>query len=104
LASCGEAENPGYLWLVDATGAYRVRAHAVGGGPMAGTINECLEETDFSTMDSQEASKKLLEMFHKLEDLPAESRVEMAAVKLDESSGKRTMQRLFSSRLFGVAT
>jgi hypothetical protein len=36
--------------------------------------------------------------------LPAQSRVEMAAVKLDESSGKRTMQRLFSSRLFGVAT
>jgi hypothetical protein len=72
---------------------------------MAGTINGCLEEVDFSTMDSHEASKTLLELLvHKLEDLPAEARVEMAAVKFDESSGKRTMQRLFSSRLFGVAT
>jgi 20S proteasome alpha/beta subunit len=102
LASCGEAKQPGYLWLVDATGVYRVRAHAVGGGPLAATVNERLETMDVSSLNREEASQEIVEFLSNLKELSAESRVEIATVGCDESSGKRRMQRLFSSRLFGI--
>jgi hypothetical protein len=100
LASCGAAKQPGYLWLVDATGAYRVRAYAVGGGPLAATVNDHLETMDCSQWNAQETCRQILQVIFDL-DLPAESRVEVACVGAHES-GKRRMQRLFSSRLFGL--
>ena len=103
LALWGEAKQPGYLWLVDATGAFWVRAHAVGGGPLVGTVNERLETMDVSSLNQEEASQQIVEVLSNLEELlPAKSRVEIATVGCDESSGKRRMQRLFSSRFFGI--
>ena len=101
LASCGEAKEPGYLWLVDATGAFRVRAHAVGGGTIAATLNNRLETIDLSNCNEEEASHKIVELLSILEELPAESRAEIATVGWGPS-GKQRMQRLFSSRLFGI--
>lgn len=47
------------MWLVDATGAYRVRAHAVGLG--AKTINERLRRIDFSSLTRNQGALRLLE-------------------------------------------
>ena len=97
LASCG-AVGRGYLWLVDGTGAYRTRAHAVGNG--SNLINRKLVSTDFSVMTKEEGAKRLLK-FVAEEGLgnkasgwymPGECRVEMLLV----DSVKRKAKRIFS--------
>jgi 20S proteasome alpha/beta subunit len=98
LAACGP--ESGYLWLIDATGGYRVRAHAV--GSLAGLVNERLQAVDWSQYDKEEVAKKLIEMMSELEEVPSEARIELASISSDQS-GNRRLQRLFSSRLFGVA-
>jgi hypothetical protein len=60
LATGGRQEGDDCgLWLVDATGAYRVRAHAVGLG--AKTINERLRRIDFSSLTRNQGALRLLE-------------------------------------------
>lgn len=67
--------------MVDVTGAYRVRAHAVGGGILAGRINECLNDQDFYKMNIEETSKFILNVLGNLDNgLPAGSRVETVTV------------------------
>ena len=53
----------GYLWLVDTTGAYRVRAHAIGIG--AECINKQLMTTDFSKLTVEEGVQFLLDIVKK---------------------------------------
>ena len=95
------------MWLIDATGAYRVRAHALGGGlspngSQASTVNEQLSLTDFSGWTAQEGARELLKILSKKDvGLASETRVEIAIVGTKPRSG---MKRLFSSTLFGIAT
>ncbi|KAL3924590.1 MAG: hypothetical protein SGARI_006005, partial [Bacillariaceae sp.] len=108
------------LWLVDATGAYRVRACAVGGGVLAGQVNNYLQKQEWTTMTSKDVVMKLLlTMYHDIRDdktdsskprdmtndendeqerisVPKGSVVEMMTISKE---GK--MSRLFSSTLFG---
>lgn len=98
LATSGRNKDDAcYLWLVDVTGSYRVRAHAVGLG--AKIVNEKLRTIDFSSLDCQEGCKRLLEIMVEGSDdtkggetkentataaawkLPDNARVEMAVVK-----------------------
>lgn len=60
MAVGGDDRSPGgYLWLIDATGAYRVRAHALGlGSP---TLNQALCSINFSNVTKEEAATLLLE-------------------------------------------
>jgi 20S proteasome alpha/beta subunit len=90
------------LWLIDATGAYRVRAHAVGGGVGASNVNQQLEEIDFSLLTKEEGVKRILNILKETanDGGGANTRVEIATVS---ASPSRRMQRLFSSSLFGVA-
>mmetsp|Transcript_63 Transcript_63/g.130 ORF Transcript_63/g.130 Transcript_63/m.130 type:complete len:313 (-) Transcript_63:4231-5169(-) len=46
------------LWLVDATGSYRVRAHALGLGSKE--VNEALTRTDFSKLTKEEGMATIL--------------------------------------------
>jgi 20S proteasome alpha/beta subunit len=91
LSVSGKTE--GFLWLVDATGSYRVRAHAVGNG--AKIINKRLRKINFSSMKCQECIEQLMKiMMETSEDesewkIPTNSRVEMALV---ESSHRRMKQ------------
>jgi hypothetical protein len=48
------------LWLVDATGSYRVRAHAVGLG--AKIVNEQLRALDLASLTCSEACRQILEI------------------------------------------
>ena len=102
LASCGKNNCPGYLWLLDWTGAYQVKAQAVGGGSACGKVNQLLATIDFSVLTSAEGVKRLLEILADKDasELPSEARVEIATI--GTSSSKRRLQRLFSSSLFGV--
>ena len=110
LAFSGDKDSGssgGYLWLIDATGAYRVRAHAIGGGGLSPTggqasiVNEQLSKLDFSALTKEQGIRELLKIISKNDvGLPAETRVEIATV---HAKPRRTMKRLFSSSLFGVS-
>ena len=103
LATCGEEQQPGCLWLVDATGAYRCRAQAVGGGADAAMkMNEQLAKEDFDTMTTKDGARKILNLLmdKNVTNLPEETRVEVAAVGFEQS--RRLVKRLTSKSLFGV--
>jgi len=103
LATSGRKEDDACsLWLVDMTGAYRVRAHSVGLG--AKIINERLRKMDFTTLTVDEGALRLLETLveepEENEDskdkeaatwkLPENALVEVAVV----SPGKQKMNRM----------
>jgi 20S proteasome alpha/beta subunit len=103
LASCSSSSGSicrgdgGSLWLVDATGAYRVRAHAVGNG--AKTINQRLTKVDMSSMSCEECREQLLKLLTtegtKDEEgwkIPANARVELAFVDPVNRRMKRVRQ------------
>lgn len=120
LATCSSSGNgvssedpssspPGGLWLVDSTGAYRVRAHAVGGGPLAGIVNQYLAQR---LLGEREAAKDIPTAEQMVRDVllflsqqpalvPSGTRAELAIVSPD-SSGKARLKRIFASRLIGV--
>ena len=76
--------------MVDVTGAYRIRAHAVGGGILSGQINERLNEQNFYKMNKEEVSKFILDILSNLDGgLPAGSRVETVTVGRKDASMKR---------------
>lgn len=83
LSVSGKTE--GLLWLVDATGSYRVRAHAVGNG--AKVINRRLRKVNFSSMTCQECVEELMKIMTATSNdetewnMPSNSRVEMALVE-----------------------
>jgi len=100
------------LWLVDSTGAYRIRAHAVGIG--TDRMNDHLRRKDWTKLDCNEAATNLLKVLFDddLEELdndsntdvkiPKESLVEIATVGIPETNKlDRKMRRLFASKLFG---
>jgi 20S proteasome alpha/beta subunit len=117
------------LWLIDATGAFRIRACAIGGGSLSAQVNEYLQEREWSTRSCNDVAKELLDtMFdddvqdhsteHSLQSkngsegqnesnqtkwhVPQGSVVEMMAVgRGQEKRGGRKLIRLFSSALFG---
>ena len=110
LATCGGSDS-GYLWLLDATGSYRVRAHAV--GRLAGIANSKLQDIDWTLLDKDEAATKLVELLSEiLEDGDtSECCVELAYISSSTGSDdqkaakhqqRRRLERLFSSRLFGI--
>jgi 20S proteasome alpha/beta subunit len=116
LASCSQKGRGGALWLVDVTGAYRVRAHAVGGATLAGSINDYLRRQDWTKRKCVDVAKELLRtMFEELEaendpsdagnrtkfEVPRGSLVEMMAVGMKGEKGRRRLTRLYSSTLFG---
>lgn len=90
------------LFLVDATGAYPVRAHAVGMG--AKIINKRLRKTDFSGLGAEECAHKLLEILGKISDDDEEKdwkpskkqRVEVAVT----TTASRKMRRIRQPFLF----
>ena len=102
LATSGDENSPGYLWLVDATGAYRIRAHAMGGGTLgSAACNEVLRTSDFSQLSKEEGAKRLIQMLTTEQslNLPAEARVEVATVG---ASPVRKVERRLASSLFGI--
>jgi 20S proteasome alpha/beta subunit len=118
LASCSNNNNNdndsgtgGALWLVDATGAYRVRAHAVGAA--AGPVNEILQKGDWTKQKCADVARDLLGTMldgpaqgddgvnRTKVDVPQGSLVEMVAVGMKEDRGNRRLKRLFASTLFG---
>jgi len=66
LLACGSSSGGGgrggrsLLYLIDATGTHRVRAHAIGNGSSA--LHSRLAYVDFSTMDCQEGLRVLLRL------------------------------------------
>jgi 20S proteasome alpha/beta subunit len=114
----------GCLYLVDASGAYRVRAHAVGGGPLlAGKMNDILREKDWTQFCCVDVAKELLcTLFDDLDDktneskdtsvdIPEGSLVEIVSVGSTTqgigtglSKRKSTLNRIFTSTLFGSTT
>ena len=97
----------GYLWLVDETGAYRTRAHAVGGGitkegrTIASLVNEQLCSVDFSDFTTQEGAKQLLAILSKNTVLSSKTRVEIASTGTPQG---RRIKRLLPSPPFGIPT
>ena len=96
LSTYGGGEGDGCLWLVDATGAYCVRAHAIGWG--AQTVNERLRRIDSSILTTEQCALRLLQTIVEEPDetdksawkLPSNAYVEVAVV----SSSQRKMSRL----------
>jgi hypothetical protein len=101
LSTCGGGEREGCLWLVDATGAYRVRAHAIGWG--AKTVNERLRRIDSSLLSKEQCALRLLETIVEEPDkkektawkLPSNAFAELAVV----ASPQRKMSRLLKASL-----
>lgn len=109
LAASSGGDGGGSLWLIDATGAYRVRALACGGGKVEGEqymvahlVNKKLQETDFDTMTAREGVAHMLRILtrdsHGTEDepplVPANSEMEVAIT--DSKKGKLERLRLSS--------
>jgi 20S proteasome alpha/beta subunit len=115
------------LWMVDSTGAYRIRAHAVGAG--SDQMNIQLRKRDWKNLDCNEAAIDLLQILFDEENedndptatatehdndsssssetddtkikVPKESLVEIATVAIPEQNNvERKMKRLFVSELF----
>ena len=113
------------LWMVDSTGAYRIRAHAVGAG--SDQMNKQLRKRDWKNLDCNEAAIDLLQILFDEENedndptatehdndsssssseiddtkikIPKESLVEIATVAIPEQNNvERKMKRLFASEL-----
>lgn len=60
LSTVGLLATSNALWMVDATGAYRVRACAIGAGSLSGRVNEYLQEKDWTTRLCKDVAKDLL--------------------------------------------
>ena len=106
----------GNLWLVDATGAYACRAHALGIG--SNIVNRQLVTCDFAGRTARECAHMLLETVKDClvvgasssakdgkqgeEDeyrIPSESRVEMAVLEFDSQRLKRLRQPFWNESL-----
>jgi len=109
LATCSNkhpkkesAYGPGCLWLVDKTGAYRVRAHAVGGGLLAGLVNQFLASEiskNDKTRSAEQALRDLLAFLCEQTTLiPQGTRAELAIIT-PERNAKRRLRRVFISEL-----
>jgi len=99
LACVGLLAQDHKLWVVDATGAHAVRAHALGTNSQR--ANRILrQQSNWKTMDSQHAQEYLLEkLFEKDEDstiVPEGSRIELALVT-SGSPPQKAMKRLLAS-------
>lgn len=111
LATCSTSSNddgadtatlPGCVWLIDATGAYRVRAHAVGGGLLAGIVNQYL--LDRPITPAEETIRDVLDLVSQQTGLvPSGTRVELAVITPD-SSRKTKLRRIFLANHFGGQT
>ena len=96
LSTYGGGEGDCCLWLVDATGAYCVRAHAIGWG--AKTINERLRRIDSSILTREQCALRLLQTIVEEPNekektawnLPSNVYAEVAVV----NSSQRKMSRL----------
>ena len=93
------ASSAGQLHLVDATGAYRVRAHAVGWG--AKVANRRLRELQFGNMTAEEGVQRLLDLLmeegdadndHDWPRLAKNTRVELAVVDTERKRLQRIRQ------------
>ena len=94
------------LWVVDSTGAYRVRAHAVGQG--SDQVNQILRKKDWTQQESDTVKNELLQLlYHDLGHdknsteikIPEGSCVEMAIAETTRTADEapRKMKRLFTS-------
>ncbi|CAJ1929091.1 unnamed protein product [Cylindrotheca closterium] len=89
LLATGSIENsPGSLWLVDITGSYPIRAHAIGGGPLAGIVNDYLATIDFANLKHERVIKLLMEFVSELDGIPKGSRIEVVSIG-GQKGGKR---------------
>ena len=83
LASCCNNQ----LWLIDATGAYRVRAHALGNIHEDGdNLNQKLCEYDFASLSCREGLQILREMVTKRDKGCDVERMECAVI--DSRNGR----------------
>lgn len=100
-----DSKSPGCLWLVDKTGAYRVRAHAVGGGPLAGIVNQYLAvegSKDNTTRTAEKALRDLIDFLSEQSTMiPRGTRAELGIITADSKTNAR-MKRVFISRLFAT--
>jgi len=94
------------LWMIDSTGAYRVRAHSV--GAKEDQVNSILKRTDsWTTRDCDDVAAELLRILFNLKPgasntvakVPNGSLVEMVCVAADKTM-ERKLRRLFVSNLF----
>ena len=88
MASGSIENSPGSLWLVDITGSYPIRAHAIGGGPLAGIVNDYLTTLDFASLKHEKIIKLLMEFLAELDGIPKGSRIEIVSVG-GQKGGKR---------------
>jgi hypothetical protein len=103
---CQKGSSLGQVWLVDATGAYQVRALAVGGGMDKGAsvsdfVNQKLMERDWLSMNTKAAQETLLSILKdrsQTRSLPDKTRLEIGYLNWSAASGIRalTRQRLSS--------
>ena len=108
LATCSSdhkvegTRDPGCLWLVDKTGAFRVRAHAVGGGPLAGLVNQYLaleQSKNDKTRTSERALCELLDFLSEQSTFITQStRVELAILTPGRNA-QTQLKRVFASVL-----
>lgn len=116
LACCGEPGGPGYVWLVDAVGAFRVPSHALGGGGvvtggegvgnsnLTSAIHEYLDDLNpVDDIPCDTLCRQLVQFISKREEIPSGTRLELAKVHWDKATDKPRMERLFVSTLFGVS-
>lgn len=87
------------LWLIDATGSYQVRAHAVGHGAM--TINGHLRKLNFGSLTAREGLETLRQLLIQpkplseggnWEPLPNKTRVELAVIDSETKQLQRIRQ------------
>ena len=92
----------GCLWLVDKMGAFRVRGHAVGGGPLAGLVNQYLameRSRNDKTRTAERALSDLLDFLSEQPTLiPRSTRVELA-ILTPSRNAQTKLKRVFASGL-----
>mmetsp|Transcript_15682 Transcript_15682/g.36104 ORF Transcript_15682/g.36104 Transcript_15682/m.36104 type:complete len:293 (-) Transcript_15682:2862-3740(-) len=104
LSCLGLLASSSGLWVVDSTGAYRVRALAVGRG--SEKVNDILRKTDWSKLESVKAKDEFLSLLYNDSDddnnsseakIPKGSCIEMAVVETTANETLRRFKRLFAS-------
>ena len=104
LSCLGLLASGAGLWMVDSTGAYRVRAHAIGLG--ADKVNNQLRKKDWTQLECSAVKNELLQLLfddsdHDNSNTNVEilkgSLIEMAIVEMSEHQVQRKVKRLFAS-------
>ena len=88
------------LWLIDATGAYAVRALALGGGPVQANavLNDELRRVDWRDLSAKEGLQRLLELVAQQMQMANANRLYGVETGIIDFQSRRLVRKFLNER------